>query len=402
MKFGGTSVRDLDHIKRAAQKVIREVANGYHVTVVVSAMAGVTNRLVEEASSQGFTERDPEYSAIVSEGELETSRLMAQSINEMGHGAQAWSGPQVPIKCDNNYGQSNILAIPSQNIEDGFKTNQTAVVAGFQGISQEGCITTLGRGGSDTTAVALACALGAERCDIYTDVDGVYTADPRQVKKAQKIDQAAFEEILEMAHMGSKVLHPRCVQLGMKYNIPIQVLSSLGDGIGSDLEGTMIMDEIETMEGGAVTGISHDFNDAQLTVYKIKDEFGQAANILSALSDAQINKDMIIQPVSNGSGTTPMTLSVPKQDAERAQNALKALGYGHVEVDTDIVKISAVGSGMKTDHTVSTTFFKTLADNKINTRAIATSEIKISVIVRADHAETALTKLHSAFGLDRK
>lgn len=400
MKFGGASVANDDKIRLAATKVMREITNGYNVAVVVSAKAGVTNRLIAECEEQGLNDRDPLYSSHVSEGEVETSRIMAAMLNEMGMGAQAWSGPQTPIRCDNNYGRSRIQSIPTSNIDDAFAHNQIMVVAGFQGISAEGRITTLGRGGSDTTAVALACAMGAERCDIYTDVDGVYTADPRIVKAAQKIENASFEDMLEMAGMGSKVLHARSVELAMKFKMPIQVLSSMNDGIGSDKKGTMIMEEC--LEGAAVTGIASDKNQAQVTIWNVQNTSGELAKIFNALALANINKDMISQPVAKDGESVDITFTVAPNDLETTVQTLNDIDHSLIETDKDVVKVSAVGVGMASDDTVSAKFFQALGGVNINVSAVTTSEIKISVLVHSDNEAEALTSLHRAFGLDKK
>ena len=390
MKFGGTSVADTDRIRVVAKKVQAEVDNGYVVCVVVSAMSGVTNDLIKNCDDLGLSDSDPEYSNVVSAGEIVTSGLLAGLLQGLGVRARSWRGDQVPIMCDSSYGRSRILDIPSEGFKDLIDAGEVAVVAGFQGVTSSGRITTLGRGGSDTTAVALAATLKAHRCDIYTDVDGVYTADPRIVKNAKKIKTARFSEVLEMAGLGTKVLHARCVELAMKENIPLQVLSSMENHVGSDLKGTMIMKDNTGLEGAVVTGVSHSLNDAQVTVHSVKDVFGELASITRAMSNEDINLDMISQPRAKD-GETSVTFTLPKGDADNAVKILSKIDFNDVSVDRDVAKISAVGAGMVSNSGVAAAFFGALADERINVRVVTTSDIKISALVDESKCDRRLT-----------
>ena len=400
MKFGGTSVKDVARIEVTADKVMREVANGYDVCVVVSAMAGVTNQLVEYCASIDPVNTGADYDVVLAAGEQITSGLLAIALQKRGCTARSWMGWQVPISCNNNHGKSRIEQIPSDQFRAAVSNGQIAVVAGFQGVSADNRITTLGRGGSDTTAVALAAALNAERCDIYTDVDGLYSADPRIAPKARKINRACFEEVLEMASLGAKVLHARCVELAMRENMPIQVLSSYDDTIGSDLCGTLISSEDQIMENASVNGIAHSMDEAQITLYNVTDIPGVIANVMQPLANADIVIDTIVQSASVD-GVTSITFSLPEGDIKNAESALKAAGFKDLIVDTDVAKVSAVGIGMKSQTGVAATFFNALAAADINIKVISTSDIKISVLIARAQAQEAVQALHSAYRLDK-
>jgi aspartate kinase len=405
MKFGGTSVATLDRIRRAAKRVGREVANGYDVIVIVSAMAGETNKLVGfvEETSPLYDAR--EYDAVVSSGENVTAGLMALTLQEMDVPARSWQGWQVPLKTTSAHAAARIEDIPPANIlkkfEEGMKV---AVVAGFQGISPEGRITTLGRGGSDTTAVAFAAAFAAERCDIYTDVDGVYTTDPRITSKARKLDRIAFEEMLELASLGAKVLQTRSVELAMRYNVKLRVLSSFEEM--SDEAGTLVCAEEDIVESNVVAGVAFSRDEAKMTLQGVADRPGIAAAIFGPLAEAGVNVDMIVQNISEG-GTTDMTFSCPINEVKRAEKAMadaKAAGqidFSGLVADTDVCKVSIVGIGMRSHAGVAAKMFQTLRDEGINIKVITTSEIKVSVLVDRKYLELAVQALHDAFGLER-
>lgn len=412
MKFGGTSVADLARIENAAKKVQAEVERGYDVIVIVSAMSGKTNELVGwvETTSKFYDAR--EYDAVVSSGENVTAGLMALRLQEMGVPARSWQGWQVPINTTSAHGSARFVSIPREHIDakfaEGFKV---AVVAGFQGVSPEGRITTLGRGGSDTTAVAFAAAFGAERCDIYTDVDGVYTTDPRIVRKARKMDKVAFEEMLELASLGAKVLQTRSVELAMRYKVRLRVLSSFEDT--DETSGTLVCDEEEIMESKVVSGVAFSRDEAKITLFTIDDRPGVAQAIFGPLADAGVNVDMIVQNISEknyGShpgAVTDMTFSVPVNQVPRAQKAMedaKAAGliaYDDLVVDTEVAKVSVVGIGMRSQVGVAARMFKALANENVNIKVIATSEIKISVLIDRKYMELAVQALHDAFELDK-
>jgi aspartate kinase len=412
MKFGGTSVADLGRIENAAKKVQAEVERGYDVIVIVSAMSGKTNELVGwvETTSKFYDAR--EYDAVVSSGENVTAGLMALRLQEMGVPARSWQGWQVPINTTSAHGSARFVSIPREHIDakfaEGFKV---AVVAGFQGVSPEGRITTLGRGGSDTTAVAFAAAFGAERCDIYTDVDGVYTTDPRIVRKARKMDKVAFEEMLELASLGAKVLQTRSVELAMRYKVRLRVLSSFEDT--DETSGTLVCDEEEIMESKVVSGVAFSRDEAKITLFTIDDRPGVAQAIFGPLADAGVNVDMIVQNISEknyGShpgAVTDMTFSVPVNQVPRAQKAMedaKAAGliaYDDLVVDTEVAKVSVVGIGMRSQVGVAARMFKALANENVNIKVIATSEIKISVLIDRKYMELAVQALHDAFELDK-
>ena len=405
MKFGGTSVATLDRIRRAAKRVGREVAAGYDVIVIVSAMAGETNKLVGyvEETSPFYDAR--EYDAVVSSGEQVTAGLMALTLQEMDVPARSWQGWQVPLRTTGAHAAARIEEIPTENINTKFGEGmKVAVVAGFQGIGPDGRVTTLGRGGSDTTAVAFAAAFGAERCDIYTDVDGVYTTDPRITDKARKLDRIAFEEMLELASLGAKVLQTRSVELAMRYNVRLRVLSSFEEQ--TDEAGTLICAEEDIVESKAVNGVAASREEAKMTLISVADRPGIAAAIFGPLSEAGVNVDMIVQNISE-EGRTDMTFSCPIGQVKRAEKALNdskdkgELNFREILADTDVAKISVVGIGMRSQSGVAAKMFQTLRDENINIKVIATSEIKISVLVDRKYTELAVQALHDAFELEK-
>ncbi|NIZ61242.1 aspartate kinase [Sedimentitalea sp. CY04] len=405
MKFGGTSVANLDRIKRAAKRVGVEVAKGYDVIVIVSAMSGKTNEMVGwvEETSPLFDAR--EYDAVVSSGEAVTAGLMALTLQEMDVPARSWQGWQVPLQTTSAHSQARIEEIGTDNINQKFGEGmKVAVVAGFQGVSPEGRITTLGRGGSDTTAVAFAAAFDAERCDIYTDVDGIYTTDPRICEKARKLDKISFEEMLELASLGAKVLQTRSVELAMRYKVKLRVLSSFEEQ--SDEAGTLVCAEEEIMESNAVAGVAYSRDEAKLTLLSVADRPGIAAIIFNSLSEGGVNVDMIVQNISED-GRTDMTFSCPTDQVARAEQALLAtkgageLNYAELVADKDVAKVSVVGIGMRSQSGVAAKMFKVLSDEGINIKVITTSEIKISVLVDRKYMELAVQALHDAFDLDK-
>ena len=404
MKFGGTSVADLDRIKNVAARVKREVDAGNEVAVVVSAMSGVTNQLVKYCTDLSPLHDAREYDAVVATGEQVTSGLTAIALQNIGVDARSWSGWQIPLKTDGAHGKARIDSIDGATLIARMQAGQVPVVAGFQGIGPDNRVTTLGRGGSDTSAVALAAALHADRCDIYTDVDGVYTTDPRIVPKARKLAKIAYEEMLELASVGAKVLQTRSVELAMKQRVRVQVLSSFeGNGLGSDLPGTMVVDEDEIVEQAIVSGIAYSRDEAKITVRRVPDRPGIAAAIFGPLSDGGVNVDMIVQNVS-ADGTTDMTFTVGRADLPRAKAVLNEqiaiIGFAEILADSDVAKISVVGTGMRSHAGVASTMFKSLADRGINIQVISTSEIKVSVLIAADYTELAVRALHTAYGLD--
>jgi aspartate kinase len=398
-KFGGTSVGDLDRIQSAARRVKREFDAGNEVAVVVSAMAGATNRLVAWTRQINPLHDAREYDVVVSSGEQVTAGLMALALQAEGIDARSWLGWQIPIRTDEVHGKARIEAIETAELERRFAQRQIAVVAGFQGLGPRGRITTLGRGGSDTSAVALAAALKAERCDIFTDVDGVYTADPRIVAKAQKLSRITYEEMLEMASQGARVLQTRSVELAMNHRVRLQVSSSF-----SDAPGTLVVDEDEIVEKRVVSGIAYSRDEAKITVQRVADRPGVAAAIFGPLADAAINVDMIVQNVSEDGKTTDLTFTVGRSDLERAVAVLdgcrQTLGYYGLKPDPNVVKISVIGVGMRSHAGVAQQMFQTLADKGINIQVISTSEIKVSVLIAAEYTELALRALHTAYGLD--
>jgi aspartate kinase len=397
-KFGGTSVADPERIMNVARKVKREIDAGCQVAVVVSAMAGTTNQLV--AWTQAVARRpDPgEYDVVVSAGEQITTGLLALALREIGVPARSWISWQLPIITDSAFSKARIESIEGAGILDAMAKGVVAVVPGFQGMTADGRITTLGRGGSDTSAVALAAALHADRCDIYTDVDGVYTADPRIVAKARKLDRITYEEMLESASQGAKVLQVRSVEMGMKHHVRIQVRSSF-----SDAPGTLIVDEDEIVEKALVSGITYSRDEAKITVVKVADRPGVAAGLFGPLAEANINVDMIVQNVSDDA-KTDMTFTVPKGEMERAIECLKGVkdkvGYEAIKSDANVVKLSVIGVGMRSHAGVAQRMFSTLSEKGINIQVISTSEIKISVLIADEYTELALRALHTVYGLD--
>jgi aspartate kinase len=409
MKFGGTSVADLARIRNAAEKVKREVARGYDVIVIVSAMSGKTNELVGwvEQTSPLFDAR--EYDAVVSSGENVTAGLMALTLQEMDVPARSWQGWQVPINTTSAHSSARFMDIPRANIDAKFAEGfRVAVVAGFQGVSAEQRITTLGRGGSDTTAVAFAAAFDAERCDIYTDVDGIYTTDPRITEKARKLEKIAFEEMLELASLGAKVLQTRSVELAMRYKVRLRVLSSFEET--DETSGTLVCDEDEIMESKVVSGVAYSRDEAKMTLVKVQDRPGIAAAIFGPLSEAGVNVDMIVQNISeieNGGAVTDMTFSCPTNQVARARKAMDdaraagVIAYADLVQDTDVAKVSVVGIGMRSHAGVAATMFRALAAENVNIKVIATSEIKISVLIDRKYMELAVQALHDAFELEK-
>ncbi|GAA6190314.1 aspartate kinase [Phaeobacter sp. NW0010-22] len=405
MKFGGTSVANLDRIRRAAKRIGVEVAKGYDVIVIVSAMSGKTNEMVGWVNETSPLYDAREYDAVVSSGENVTAGLMALTLQEMDVPARSWQGWQVPLLTTSAHSQARIDEIPTKNINEKFAEGmKVAVVAGFQGISPEGRITTLGRGGSDTTAVAFAAAFEADRCDIYTDVDGVYTTDPRICDKARKLDKISFEEMLELASLGAKVLQTRSVELAMRYKVKLRVLSSFEEQ--SDEAGTLVCDEEEIMESNVVAGVAYSRDEAKMTLLSVADRPGIAATIFNALSDGGVNVDMIVQNISE-EGRTDMTFSCPTDQVARAEKSLLAikdageLNYAELIADTDVAKVSVVGIGMRSQSGVAAKMFKVLSDEGINIKVITTSEIKISVLIDRKYMELAVQALHDAFELDK-
>ncbi len=415
MKFGGTSVATIERIRNVARHVKREVDAGYQVAVVVSAMSGKTNELVGWCKESSALYDPREYDAVVASGEQVTSGLLAITLQELGIAARSWQGWQVPISTDDAHGSARILEIDGTALTGQMDTGQVAVVAGFQGIHlPSGRLTTLGRGGSDTSAVAIAAAIGAERCDIYTDVDGVYTTDPRMVPKARRLDRIAFEEMLEMASLGAKVLQVRSVELAMVHQVRTFVRSSFEDPdaphMGTvEAAGTLICDEEEIvanqMEAQVVTGIAFARDEAQVSIRRVEDKPGIAASVFGPLAEAHINVDMIVQNVSSDGRYTDITFTVPTADYERAksvlENAKDAIGFEVVEGAVDVTKVSVIGIGMRSHAGVAADAFRALAGKGINIRAITTSEIKISILIDAAYTELAVRTLHSLYGLDK-
>lgn len=398
-KFGGTSVADIDRIQAAAAKVKAEVDRGNEVAVVVSAMAGTTNELVNQTVAMSRLYDVREYDAIVASGEQVSAGLMALALQSAGVDSRSWLGWQIPIHTDDAHGKARIQGIETNELRRRMAARQVPVVAGFQGLGSNNRITTLGRGGSDTSAVALAAALDADRCDIFTDVEGVFTTDPRIVAKAHKLDKITYEEMLEMASLGAKVLQTRSVELAMNHGVRLQVRSSF-----SDLPGTLVVDEEEIVEHEVVSGIAYNKDEAKITLVRVADQPGVAASIFGPLSDAHINVDMIVQNISEDGKATDMTFTVGKADFERAREVLenqrKVLGYDRLVGDANVVKISIIGVGMRSHAGVAQTMFTALAEKGINIQVISTSEIKVSVLISDEYAELALRALHTAYGLD--
>ena len=398
MKFGGTSVADLDRIRNVAQRVKREVDAGNEVAVVVSAMSGTTNQLVAWCQSLDELHDPREYDTVVATGEQVTTGLLAIALQKIGVKARSWQGWQLPIRADDAHGKARILSVDGSEMIEGMRQGEVAVVAGFQGLAPGNRIATLGRGGSDTSAVALAAALKADRCDIYTDVDGIYTTDPRIVPRARKLKKIAYEEMLELASVGAKVLQTRSVELAMNERVRVQVLSSF-----QDIPCTLVVDEDEIVEKEIVSGIAYTRDEAKITLRRVADRPGIAATIFGKLADENINVDMIVQNIA-ADGTTDMTFTINKTDLPRTHGALEAIrtqvGYAEILEDPNVAKISVVGVGMRSHAGVANTMFRALADKAINIQVISTSEIKVSVLISAEYTELAVRALHTAYGLD--
>jgi aspartate kinase len=407
MKFGGTSVGDVERIRRVARLVAAERAAGHHVAVVVSAMSGETNRLVGLAEDAGKglppEQFDDEYDVVVATGEQVTTGLLALALRAMGVPARSWQGWQIRVASSDAHGSARISDIDAGAVAKAIDTGEVAVIPGFQGVTDEDRITTLGRGGSDTSAVAVAAALGAARCDIYTDVDGVYTTDPRMVPKAQRLEKISYEEMLEMASLGAKVLQTRSVELAMAKQVPVRVLSSFVEP-GDDNPGTLVCDEDEIVEKQIVSGIAYSRDEAKLSLKGLVDNPGVAAIIFGMLADANINVDMIVQAPSRTEGKVNMTFTIPEREADRAAAIMEAakdqIGYEVAEVKKDVSKVSVIGVGMRSHVGVARIMFDALSKKGINIENIATSEIKISVLIDSSYTELAVRALHTAYGLD--
>ncbi len=399
MKFGGTSVADIARIRSAAARVKREVDAGYQVAVVVSAMAGATNQLVAWVNDASAQPDMREYDMVVATGEQITAGLLALALQELGLPARSWLGWQIPVRTSAAHGSARILEIDPAILLASLAKGEVAVVCGFQGIGPDNRVSTLGRGGSDTSAVALAAALSAERCDIFTDVEGVFTTDPRIVAKARKLDKITYEEMLEMASLGAKVLQTRSVELAMVHNVRVQVLSSF-----EDKPGTLVCDEGEIVEQEVVSGIAYSKDEAKITLLRVADQPGVAASIFGPLADSNVNVDMIVQNVSEDGTKTDMTFTVGRADLDRAAKLIgglqSKLGFSQLLTDPNVVKVSVIGVGMRSHAGVATRMFKALADKGINIQVISTSEIKVSVLIAAEYTELAVRALHTAFDLD--
>jgi len=400
-KFGGTSVRDIERIRAVAQRVKASVDGGDQVAVTVSAMAGVTNQLVDHAAKVSALHDAREFDVVVSSGEQVTSGLLAMALQDLGVPARSWLGWQIPIWTDAVHGRARIRAIEDSELNRRLESGEVAVIAGFQGLGPDNRITTLGRGGSDTTAVALAAALKADRCDIYTDVDGVYTTDPRIVPKARKLHSITYEEMLEMASVGAKVLQTRSVELAMKYGVRVQVLSSF-----DNVPGTMVVGEDEIMEHEVISGVTYSRDEAKITLLRVADRPGVAASIFGPLSDANINVDMIVQNISEKGDATDLTFTVSEADLEHAVSVIQAhrdaINYGDLLWDPNVVKVSVIGVGMRSHVGIAQRMFRTLADKGINIQVISTSEIKVSVLIEEAYTELAVRALHTAYDLDAR
>lgn len=398
MKFGGTSVADLDRIRNVAQRIKKEVDLGNQVSVFVSAMAGTTDQLVGWVEDISPVHDAREYDTVVSAGEQITSGLLALALQDIGVPARSWLGWQIPLKTNQVHSAARVEEIGTDEINARLEDGVVCVIAGFQGISDDNRITTLGRGGSDTSAVALAAALNADRCDIYTDVEGVYTTDPRIVPQAQKLEKITYEEMLEMASLGAKVLQTRSVAMAMNHNVRVQVLSSF-----TDKPGTLVVDEDEIVEKQVVSGIAYAKNEAQVTLVGVKNKPGIASDVFSLLAEKNINVDMIIQNETEDGRKTDLTFTVTENDVDKAREILNSadnIEFANLITDTNVVKISVIGVGMRSHAGVAATMFKTLADKGINIQVISTSEIKISVLIEAEYTELAVRALHTAYGLD--
>ena len=407
MKFGGTSVADIDRIRNVAQHVKREVDAGHEVAVVVSAMSGKTNELVSWAREASPMHDAREYDAIVSSGEQVSAGLLAIVLQSIGVDARSWLGWQIQIRTNETHGAARIESIDSDKLIERFEIGQVAVIAGFQGVGPDNRVATLGRGGSDTSAVAIAAAIGAERCDIYTDVDGVYTTDPRVVPEASRLEKVSFEEMLEMASLGAKVLQVRCVEMAMVNNVRLFVRSSFEDPLsidGDNFTGTLICSEDEILEKPVVTGIAYTKDEAQISLRRVPDKPGVSAAVFGPLAQSDINVDMIVQSVSEDGSKTDMTFTLPDGDVEKAMEVLEdartEIGFEIIQSDKNLVKISVIGIGMRSHAGVAATAFQALAKKKINIRAITTSEIKLSILIDKDYSELAVRTLHQEYGLD--
>ncbi len=409
MKFGGTSVADLDRIRHAARFVKREADAGHGVLVVVSAMAGETNRLVALADEAGppdpaLDARNVEYDAIVSSGEQVTSGLLALVLQNLGFRARSWQGWQAPLMTDNAHGKARIREIPPDKLVQSLDNGEIGIMSGFQGVTPEARIATLGRGGSDTSAVALAAAIEADRCDIYTDVDGVYTTDPRINREAQRLERISFEEMLEMASLGAKVLQTRSVELAMAHSVKLRVLSSF-DTPEAPGPGTIICDEEEIVEQKIVSAVTPSHDEAKISLLSVPDKPGNAAKIFTLLANAGVNVDMIVQSPARAENAANISFTMHESDLSRAEEVLSGaqseIGFEAMQSDRHVVKISVIGVGMKSHTGVASTMFETLAENNINIHNISTSEIKISVLIDSKYSELAVRALHTAYGLDR-
>jgi len=410
MKFGGTSVADLDRIRRVAALVRAEALTGRPVAVVVSAMAGKTNELVAWTDGAGAAEgcvepSDDEYDVVVASGEQVTAGLLAMTLRNMGLKARSWMGWQIPILTDEAHGRARIDEIPPAKLLAAMDSGEIAVIAGFQGVSRDGRLSTLGRGGSDTTAVAVAAAIGAGCCDIYTDVDGVYTTDPRIEAKATRLSRISYEEMLEMASLGAKVLHSRSVEMAMAHGVPLRVLSSFTEPGGALNQGTIVCDEEEIMEKRIVSGVAFSRDEAKISLFGLPDHPGVSSEIFGRLADANVNVDMIVQSHAHREGAANMEFTVGKRDAARAlevvRGAQSEIGFDDVAVNEDVAKVSVIGVGMRSHAGVAKTMFGALAEKGVNIQVISTSEIKISVLIDAAYTELAVRALHAAYGLDR-
>ncbi len=405
MKFGGTSVANIEKIRKVADRVQYEQSQGNKCVVILSAMSGVTNTLVgyvDEVSELTTDEKAAEYDVVVSTGEQVTVGLLSLILQERGVKARSYLGWQLPIKTEGKHSKARITEIDDKAILESTNNNEVVIIPGFQGVSAENRITTLGRGGSDTSAVAVAAAINADRCDIYTDVDGVYTTDPRIAPKARRIKKVGYEEMLEMASLGAKVLQTRCVELAMKYNVPLMVRSSMVDDFEFNLEkgGSLLVSEEEVMERRIITGIAYSRNDAQVTLVGVENTPGVAADVLKPLTDAEINVDMIVQNISEGGTHTDMTFTLPKTDLARAKELLGGIKAKNAIFNEEVAKVSAIGVGMQSHAGTAQKMFQTLADKGINIHVISTSEIKISVLIDEEYLELAIRSLHTAYGLD--
>lgn len=403
VKFGGTSVADTKKIENTAAKVVREAKSGHKVVVVVSAMSGVTNQLVDYCAQISPVYDAREYDAVVASGEQITAGLMAIALQKQGITARSFLGWQVPILTDDVHGKARILDIPTAQMHERLNAGEVIVIPGFQGVTEGGRITTLGRGGSDTTAVAVAAALKADRCDIYTDVDGVYTCDPRLVPQARKLKHVSYEEMMEMASLGAKVLQIRSVEIAMNHQVPVQVLSSFEDHIGSDLPGTLVVREEHIMEKEVVSGIALSRDVAQVTLLNVPNEPGVAASVFKPLAEGAINVDMIVQNVSGDGQAIDITFTTSRADLNKSLSILeKVASLKGIKIVTasNVAKVSVVGIGMISHYGVASKMFETLASKGINIQAISTSEIKISVLILEDYVELAVRALHAAYGLE--